>query len=65
MDCQTLATVQFYAQQFYSRFPNLERTPQKAVIISLSPQECEVLKWCMAGKTKWEIGIILGVRKRC
>lgn len=58
---ELLATAQMYAQQFYSCYLTLERRPQKTLVVPLSPQEREVLKWCAAGKTKQEIGIIIGV----
>ncbi|HEV8414160.1 MAG TPA: LuxR family transcriptional regulator [Bryobacteraceae bacterium] len=58
---EILATAQMYAQQFYSCYLALERKPQKAEVISLSSQEREVLKWCAAGKTKQETGMIIGV----
>ena len=58
---ETLSIGQIYAQEFYSCYLRLERKPQQPRIVALSSQEREVLKWCAAGKTKQEIGIIIGV----
>lgn len=30
----------------------------------LSPRELEVLRWTMAGKTAWEVGVILGISEQ-
>jgi DNA-binding CsgD family transcriptional regulator len=59
--CETLAMAQVYAQLFYSSYLTLERKPQTAVVVSLSSQEREVLKWCATGKTKQEMAVIIGI----
>jgi DNA-binding CsgD family transcriptional regulator len=49
------------SQQFYTSWLGLERKPQRAEIVSLSRQELEVLKWCVAGKSRQETGLIIGI----
>lgn len=32
--------------------------------VRLSPRELEALRWTMAGKTAWEVGVILGISEQ-
>jgi LuxR family transcriptional regulator, quorum-sensing system regulator SinR len=59
-DIQTLATL-FHASMIES-----ERPPSisKDELRRITPREREVLRWAAAGKSYWEIAIILGITER-
>ena len=44
----------------------LERVqaPQTGEQVCLTPREMEVLNWAAAGKTAWEMGVIIGISQR-
>lgn len=49
-----------YANAAADRIFNLERRPAPRAP-RLTPREVEALRWCMAGKSSWEIGQILAL----
>lgn len=49
-----------YANAAADRIFNLERAPARRAP-KLTVREAEVLRWCMAGKSSWEIGQILAL----
>ncbi len=61
LDRNALSYINLLAQQFYQVFLSLESTSEPGPVVRLSEREQEVLKWCASGKTRWEIGKVLGV----
>lgn len=61
LDKNALSRMNLLAQQFYQAWLSLEGAEEDASPVTLSEREQEVLKWCANGKTRWEIGQILGV----
>lgn len=61
LDQNALSRMNLISQQFYQVFLSLERRSDLKPAPRLSEREQEILKWCANGKTRWEIGRILGV----
>jgi DNA-binding CsgD family transcriptional regulator len=61
LDNNALSRMNLLAQQFYQAYLSLEGAADDAGAATLSEREQEILKWCARGKTRWEIGRILGV----
>lgn len=61
LDKNALSYMNLLAQQFYQVYLSLEGPPRNAVPVRLTEREQEILKWCANGKTRWEIGNLLGV----
>ncbi len=60
-DIQTLATL-FHAAMIDTE--RSRRSVTKAELRLITPREREVLRWAAAGKSYWEIAIILGITER-
>lgn len=51
-----------YSQQFYAAYTSLMATPSwREERLYLTDREREVLTWCAAGKSTWDICMILGI----
>lgn len=56
--------VQEFTEKIHQSAMNLSQNRTSVAQHSLTPRELECLHWAAAGKTNWEIGVILGVSKR-
>ena len=61
LDRNTTSYVNLISYQFYTAFLALERIGPTRHVIRLTDREREVLQWCARGKTRWEIGAIMGI----
>lgn len=59
---QTLWMMNAYSQQFYAAYTSLMATPSwSEERLYLTDREREILTWCAAGKSNWDICMILGI----
>lgn len=59
-----VAIFTLYAQTAASRALGGAPADQIAERGGLTPRELEVLRWTLAGKTAWEVGMVLGISER-
>lgn len=60
LDKNSLSYINLISHQFYTAFLSLEKTEQSKEI-HLTEKEREILQWSAKGKTRWEIGEIMGI----
>lgn len=60
LDKNILSYVNLISHQFYTAFLSLEKTGQSEEIY-LTEKEREILQWSAKGKTRWEVGEIMGI----
>ncbi|KPF41774.1 LuxR family transcriptional regulator [Rhizobium sp. AAP43] len=59
-----LQIISIYAHNKLRAFMAEPDTRRMAAALKVTPREREVIMWCAAGKTNWEIGQILGISEK-
>lgn len=59
-----LNKINIFAIQFHTAYSALCLPADQPVLVHLTEREKEILQWCLAGKSNWVIGEILGLAER-
>ncbi len=59
-----LNKINIFAVQFHTIYSSLSLPEERPTPIHLTEREKEILQWCLAGKSNWVIGEILGLAER-